>query len=259
MNENPLIEKIHKSFTTQAAGFETDKMSFTKQEYLDDTVRSIELLETDKVLEVASGTCACGRAIAPHVCQVTCVDATPAMLAVGRAAAEKDGLSNIQFTEGLAEHLPFDDAAFDVIVTRLSFHHFSEMEQPFREMCRVLKKGGKLAIIDMEAAPEELRETEDKIETLRDFSHVKNRSFAEFEALFRSGNMKIVKKKSTPIPVELGAWMNLTKTPAEVQAQIRTLMETELNGGDITGFAPYRENGEIFFQQRWLFLLGIKE
>lgn len=45
-----------------------------------------------------------------------------------------------------------------------------------------------------QAAPEALRETEDRIETLRDFSHVKNRSFSEFEALFRSGNMKIVKK-----------------------------------------------------------------
>lgn len=103
MNENSLIEKIHKSFTTQAAGFETDKMNFTKQEYLDDTVRSIGLPEADRVREAASGTCACRRAVASHVHQVTCVDAAPAMLAAGRAAAEKDRLSNIQFTEGLAE------------------------------------------------------------------------------------------------------------------------------------------------------------
>lgn len=50
----------------------------------------------------------------------------------------------------------------------------------------MLKKGGKLAVIDMEAAPEELRDTEDKIETLRDFSHVRNRSLKKFEDLFRS-------------------------------------------------------------------------
>lgn len=95
MSENSLIEKIHKSFTTQAAGFETDKMNFTKQEYLDDTVRSIGLPEADRVREAASGTCACRRAVASHVHQVTCVDAAPAMLAAGRAAAEKDRLSNI--------------------------------------------------------------------------------------------------------------------------------------------------------------------
>lgn len=77
MNETPLIEKIQKSFTTQATEFETDKLNFTKQEYLDDIIRSIGLPGTERVLEVASGTCACGRAIAPYVHQVTCVDATP--------------------------------------------------------------------------------------------------------------------------------------------------------------------------------------
>lgn len=43
-------------------------------------------------------------------------------------------------------------------------------------MVRVLKPGGKLVMIDMEAADEPLRKTEDEIETLRDPSHVKNMS-----------------------------------------------------------------------------------
>ena len=71
------------------------------------------------------------------------------------------------------------------IRTRLSFHHFLKMEQPFAEMSRVLKPGGKLVIIDMEAAGERLREIEDRIETMRDCSHVKNRSRSEFLELFQ--------------------------------------------------------------------------
>lgn len=101
MNENSLIEKIHKSFTTQAAGFETDKMNFTKQEYLDDTVRSIGLPEADRVREAASGTCACRWAVASHVHQVTCVDAAPAMLAAGGLRRKKADFQIFNLQKGL--------------------------------------------------------------------------------------------------------------------------------------------------------------
>ena len=47
---------------------------------------------------------------------------------------------------------------FDLVITRFSFYHFIETKIPFSEMKRVLKKGGKLIIWDMEATVEELRE-----------------------------------------------------------------------------------------------------
>lgn len=257
--QNSIINKVQKSFSLQAEKFENKSMSFSKQEYLDYTVNAIGLNDTDDVLEVAAGTCACGRAIAPHVQKVTCLDATCAMLEKGKAAAQKEGIGNISFQEGFVETLPFPAESFDLVITRLSFHHFSEMEQPFSEMYRVLKKGGKLVVIDMEAAEEDLRETEDHLETLRDNSHVKNRSKAEFTALFRKYALRITKSESTRIPVGLIPWLELTNTPAAIQAQITALMEAELAGGEKTGFAPYRENGEICFDQRWLFIMGIKE
>ena len=71
------------------------------------------------------------------------------------------------------------------MITRLSLHHFVEPEKPFREMQRVLKKGGKLVIWDMVATTEELRETNDAIETMRDNSHTRILSREEFEALFQ--------------------------------------------------------------------------
>ncbi len=179
------IKTIQKSFSVQAKNFESKQMNFSKQEFLDDTVLEIDAQRTDKVLEVAAGTCVCGRSLAPFVESVTCLDATAAMLQVGKEMAEKENLKNIRFVEGFAEKLPYPDAAFDIVLTRLSFHHFLKMEQPFAEMSRVLKPGGKLVIIDMEAAGERLREIEDRIETMRDCSHVKNRSRSEFLELFQ--------------------------------------------------------------------------
>ena len=44
----------------------------------------------------------------------------------------------------------------------------------------------------------------------------------------------------------------------KIQNKITELMEIDLNGGVKTGFSPYKENGNICFDQRWLFIMGIK-
>ena len=77
------------------------------------------------------------------------------------------------FVKGYAEDLPFLDNSFDIVFSRLAFHHFTDVNAVFAEMVRILKPGGKLVMIDMEAAEEALRASEDEIETLRDPSHVK--------------------------------------------------------------------------------------
>lgn len=252
------ISKIQASFTIQAENFESSTMNFSKQEYLDYTVRSMEPRSTDRVLEAAAGTCACGRSVAPFVQSVVCLDATPAMLEVGRKEAKKAGIDTMQFVTGLVEEIPFADGHFDLVLTRLAFHHFTEIERPFAEMNRVLKPGGKLVIIDMEAATHELREMEDQIETMRDPSHVKNLSKEEFVYLFKKHDYTIIKEESTTIPVSLDAWLALTDTPDQIRRKIIALMEEEIRGGNSTGFAPYLKNDDIYFEQRWLMMIGLK-
>lgn len=126
-------------------------------------------------------------------------------------------------------------------------------------MSRVLKHGGKLVIIDMEATTEKLRETEDKIETMRDPSHVKNRSSQEFMYLFEKYGYALSKQESTVIPVSLKAWLALTNTPEDTGIEITALMEEDIHGGKPTGFKPYINNGEIYFNQKWLLLIGAKQ
>lgn len=65
--------------------------------------------------------------------------------------------------------------------------------------------------------------------------------------------------ESTAIPVKLSAWMELTQTPADIQADIVGLMESEIAGGRKTGYQPYLKDGGIYFDQRWLFMMGVKE
>ena len=47
-----------------------------------------------------------------------------------------------------AEDLPYPDGSFDVVVSTISMHHWYELEQPLRDLYRVLRPGGRLWIYD---------------------------------------------------------------------------------------------------------------
>ena len=81
----------------------------------------------------------CGRSIAGVAAKVTYIDTTPAMLQIGQISAENDHISNMTFVNGFVEELPFPDESFDIVMTRLSFHHFTEMDTPFSELNDIVK------------------------------------------------------------------------------------------------------------------------
>lgn len=249
-------EEVKQSFSVQAEKFAAYHMS--KAEYTGYLIQCIQADGEEHALEVAAGTCICGRAIAPCVKDIVCLDLTEAMLEQGRKLAEQAAISNISFVVGNAESLPFEEESFDLVVTRLSLHHFTDPETPFREMQRVLKKGGKLVVWDMESTAEELREANDSIETMRDPSHTRILSRKEFEALFGEA-FELRHEETTLVPVNLQSWMNLTNTPEDIQKEIVKKMEIDLDGGAKTGFYPYIKDEQIWFDHRWLLLIGIKK
>ncbi len=248
-------EEVKKSFEKQAEKFASYHMS--KAEYTDYLIKCINAGGNEHALEVAAGTCICGRALAPHVKDITCLDLTEAMLEQGEKLAEQSGIRNISFVVGNAMSLPYGDETFDLVITRLSLHHFTEPEKLFREMQRVLKVGGKLVIWDMEATSEELRNVDDEIEKMRDASHTRILSKEEFEALYQK-SFNLIHEEMTLVPVNLQKWMDLTDTPADIQEKIIERMNEDLSGGAKTGFNPYIKDEQIWFDHRWLLLVGIK-
>ena len=216
----------------------------------------MRLTGKERALEVAAGTCAFGRAIAPHVAHITESDATEAMLKIGREHGEKSGVANAEYVLAEAEHLPFEDNSYDIVVFRLAFHHFADAEAAMQEMCRVLKTGGKLVIVDMAARQEHLRKTADGYERLRDPSHVKCLSETEFEAL--TACCGVVKDFTylTRIPVKLSAWLDLTGVRGDTRDKIVSAMKDDIAGITQTGFEPYKQDDEIMFDHRWFLYIG---
>lgn len=249
---------INKSFEKQAENFESSSMNFSNEDYINYVISAVTPKPSDTMLEVAAGTCAVGRSFSPYLKNVVCLDATTAMLEAGKKEAHKKHIDNIMFVKGFAEDLPFLSESFDIVISRLAFHHFTDIHRPFNEMVRVLKPSGKLVLIDMEASEESLRKQRDSIETLRDPSHIHNLSSDEIADLFYENSLEITFSDKKTIPVSLDSWLSLTKTPQSIREKITTLMIDEIQGKSKTGFAPYLKEKNIFFDQNWLLTIGKK-
>jgi len=179
-----------------------------------------------QALDIGCGAGHLSFALAPYVGRMIAFDPSPSMLAAVSQAAAARGLSQIETQQGNAESLPFADSSFQWVCTRYSAHHWTRLEEAAREIARVLIPGGHALIIDTLGQDDPLVDTfMQSIELLRDPSHVRNRSRAQWRSLLQSAGLIELECAEWPTRLEFATWTERMRTPADRVAVIRSLQE----------------------------------
>jgi SAM-dependent methyltransferase len=146
------------------------------------------------------------------------------MLAAVAEEARRRGLANIRIERGAAEGLPFPDESFDFVASRYSAHHWRDFRAGLREARRVLKPGGRAAFIDAVTPGLPLLDTFlQSIELLRDPSHVRNYSRAEWQQAVTEAGFVPGAVTERRLPLDFGAWVERMATPELHVRAIRSL------------------------------------
>jgi ubiquinone/menaquinone biosynthesis C-methylase UbiE len=118
---------------------------FGRRHVLDPVMLARTLLRSpEKALDVGCGEGRFCRMLKSHGVGVTGIDPTPALLAAARARDPE-----CTYLEAEAERLPFDDNAFDLVISYLSLIDIPDMQAAILEMARVLNPGGAVLIANL--------------------------------------------------------------------------------------------------------------
>jgi ubiquinone/menaquinone biosynthesis C-methylase UbiE len=205
------------------------------------------------LLDVACGPGVVTAAIASTAASVVALDATDEMLEKARVRCATAKLANVRFKRGDAEHLPFDEAQFDGVVTRSAVHHFANPQRALTEMFRVLRPGGTAVIVDV-VSSEELEESnlQNAIERLRDPSHVRMLRATELDACIAGAGFCNLVQTTWDKQREFEEWIGIVNDPVRTQP-LHTVVRALAQAGQMAGMGLSILNERItFFHRRRL-------
>jgi SAM-dependent methyltransferase len=242
---------VRRAFTHQAPAFEDPRFADIFSAPSEWMFAPLALRPEDLLLDVAAGTGHAARVLAPSVRCAVALDATDAMLAEGKAAADRSGLDNVIFLRGDATALPFPAASFDVVVSRYAVHHFATPETPLAEIVRCLRPGGRVAVADVVADQDPaVAAVQNHLERLRDPSHTRMLALEELAAALQRAGLTVISAEAREVERPLAPWLEQADTLADTRAAIGAELAAELAGGPVTGFNPREVDGEMRFVHR---------
>jgi ubiquinone/menaquinone biosynthesis C-methylase UbiE len=203
-----------------------------------------------RALDLACGPGTFTRALAARMRFVVGLDLTPALLAravksVGEVGAAAKTVS--AFACGDGTRMPFADGTFDLAICGYSIHHMLHPARVIRELARVVRVGGRVALADMVARDGSDRDLHTRIERARDASHTLALFSAEFRKYLEDANMLVISGELVEKTRNFEVWMNAMKVPRGTAeyAETRRLLEGTMEN-DEAGMRPkINDAGEI--------------
>lgn len=258
------LKHIRQRFTNTAAAFSDFVLSRKAGEadrVAETIAHSLDHAERASAVDLACGPGTFVRSMARHVARAAGVDITPAMLARAQKETALAGLTNTTFFCADVEALPFADDSWDIALCGYALHHLLRPAQVVREMARIVRPGGRVAVVDMALSEGADAETHNRIERIRDPSHASTLTAAQLRGLFRDVGLRELAAEPLERDREFDDWMRIAgaEPGSTIYTEARRIMEASLQR-DSSGFSPRLDpqTGALLFTQHTLFLLAEK-
>jgi len=134
----------HRNWEKAAAAYNKGWGPLTSQ-CIPEMLSSLQCSSSSKLLDVATGPGFVAEAAAKTNAEVIALDFSAQMLEIAKQRMDPALSSSIQFVEGDAAALPFEEGTFDCIACNFGVLHLPDADAFFQEAARVLKPGGRLA------------------------------------------------------------------------------------------------------------------
>lgn len=170
---------------------------------LDTVVEMCSPGEDVKILDVATGGGHVARRLREQGAEVVTLDPAPGM--------QPDVVAS-------AEHIPFADGSFDVVVSRIAPHHFTDIGTALGEMARVSN-----AVVVIEDTLY-LSEEQEAAEKMRDPSHVRSYSEEEWRAMLESAALEVERVEFFEKTHDTADWLARTGCEGDDATRVRELL-----------------------------------
>ena len=257
MKEDPTVSSpapdhkavVRQEFTQQAQAYAANPL-IRNADRLAALVQAVRPRPGARVLDVATGPGYIAAAFAEAGCEVVGIDLTPAPLELAEQMRKERGLTNLSFQLGDAEHLPFAEQTFDIVVSRYALHHCEDPQLVLAEMARVCHLQGIVEIQDLIVSEFPARGAyQNRFEQIRDTSHTRALPLSELLALFTACGLEIDQVITDLQAMPLEKWLENAHTSPERAAQVRELFEQD-EQQDLSGTHPFHREGTVYFYQR---------
>ncbi len=248
-------ESAIQQFGRQAEAYSKGNI-FVDGVHLSEVVRRSGVTRNDRVLDIATGSGFLALEFAKSAKKVIGADLTRNMLLHAREKQKDSGLKNTEFLLSDVESLPFEYEAFNIVSCRFAFHHFPDPVKALHEMKRVCKNRGRIVLVDgVSSEDREKSLFHNRIEKLRDPSHVRIYMLSEMEQMFNEIGATITDLTHWEISQDFEDWMKRAGTGEKETKIIKGLMEESMEG-DSTGLQVNLEDGRLGFTYDTIILIA---
>lgn len=169
--------------------------------HLESILDCIQVEPGMKILDLGTGSGYLAFPFAKKYRQVEVVglDIVEKTLEENRKKAEKEEISNLHFVAYDGMKFPFEDASFDVIVSRYALHHFPVIYDTFTEISRVLKENGIFFLSDPSPNDDDIERFVDAYMQMKQDGHIQFYTKKEWIEIGKSVNLKFVENYDTSI------------------------------------------------------------